>query len=189
MRNLRAIFFRLTGYLLQQRHEREFDEELASHLQMHIDDGLRSGLSHEQARRQALVRLGGTEQVRQAHRERRLMPGLESYPRDLRDALRTLVRRPSVTLIAIVSIGLGVGANATIFSMVSRLLLRPAPFGDPSTLLSVHIAQRGENCCNSFSLPAYNDLREQATSFSAVSAYYDLIPARSEEHTSTPVTA
>jgi predicted permease len=177
MRTLRAIFFRLTGYFLQQRHEREFDEELASHLQMHIDDGVRSGLSHDEARRQALLRLGGTEQVRQAHRESRGMPRLESYPRDLRDALRTLVRRPSVTLIAIVSIGLGVGANATIFSMVSRLLLRPAPFGDPSMLLSLHIAQRGENCCNSFSLPNYNDLREQATSFSGVSAYYDLIPA------------
>ena len=75
------------------------------------------------------------------------------------------------------SIGLGIGANATIFSMVSRFVLRPAPVGDPSTLLALHMTQDGDRCCNNFSLPVYNDVREQARSFSAIAAYDELLPA------------
>ena len=70
------------------------------------------------------------------------------------------------------SIGLGIGANATIFSMVSRFVLRPAPVGDPSTLLAIQ--RRGENA---LSWPLFHDLREQVKSFSAVAAYFPLVPA------------
>ena len=103
--------------------------------------------------------------------------GLRALVRDVRYAFRTLAKHPAVTAIAVLSIGLGIGANATIFSMVSRFVLRPAPVGDPSTLLALHIAERGEQCCNSFPLPIYHDLRDQAKSFSGVAAYYELIPA------------
>ena len=103
--------------------------------------------------------------------------GLRALARDVRYAIRTLAKHPAVTAIAVLSIGLGIGANATIFSMVSRFVLRPAPVGDPSTLLALHIAERGEQCCNSFPLPIYHDLQDQAKSFSGVAAYYELIPA------------
>jgi predicted permease len=75
-----------------------------------------------------------------------------------------------------VSVGLGIAANATIFSMVSRFVLSPAPVGDPNTLVALHTTTRGE-CCNHFSWPLFSDLREQAKSFSGVSAYHDLLPA------------
>jgi len=175
MRRLRAMFLRLMGAAGRGRDD--FDEELASHLEMHIDDGLRAGLSAEEARRQALIRLGGVEQARQSYRERRLLPGIERLLRDLRYALRTLGRHPAVTAIAILSVGLGIGANATIFSMVSRFVLRPAPVGDPATLLSLHIAEKGEQCCNPFSLPIYHDLRDQGSSFTRMGAFYELIPS------------
>jgi predicted permease len=97
--------------------------------------------------------------------------------RDLRYAFRTLAKHPAVTAIAILSSGLGIGANATIFSMVSRFVLRPAPVGDPAMLLSLHIQSKGEHCCNQLPLPLYNDIRDQSQSFSGVAAYYDLIPA------------
>jgi predicted permease len=139
---------------------------------MHVEDGIRGGLSPEQARRQALVGLGGVEQVRQAHRERLTLPWLENVLRDLRYAVRTLAKRPAITLVAAISIGLGIGANATIFAMVSRFVLRPAPVGDPARLLSLHIAQRGERCCNPFSLPLYEDVRDSAKSFSGVAAWF-----------------
>jgi predicted permease len=80
-------------------------------------------------------------------------------------------------LAVIVSIGLGIAANATIFSMVSRFVLRPAPVSEPSTLMSLHTTHDGEQCCNHFSWPAYVDVREQAKSFSGAAAYFELVPA------------
>jgi predicted permease len=177
MRKLRALWIRFTGLVGFGCAGRDFSDELESHIAMQIDDGLRSGLSLEEARRRALIRLGGKEQVLQAQRERHGLPWLESSLRDVRYAVRTLARHPAVTAIAVLSIGLGIGANATIFSMVSRFVLRPAPVGDPSTLLALHIAERREQCCNSFPLPIYRDLQDQAKSFSGVAAYYELIPA------------
>src|ERR1035438_6947281 len=130
MRKLRALWFRL---LHGRRAQDEFEVELESHVAMHTDEGVRDGLSAEEARRQALIRLGGAEQTRQAYRERRGLPWVESLLRDLRYGIRTLAKHPAVTGIAILSIGLGIGANATIFSMVSRFVLRPAPVGDRAT--------------------------------------------------------
>ena len=138
---------------------------------------MRAGLSRDEARRQALVRLGGAEQARQAYRERRTLPGLENLLRDLRYAIRTLGKHRGATAIAVLSIGLGIGANATIFSMVSRFVLRPAPMGDPATLLALHTVHDGDQCCNNFSLPVYTDVRDQAQSFSGVAAYFELVPA------------
>ena len=177
MRKLRALWIRLLGMIGTQRGDEDFAAELASHVAMDTDDGVRAGLSPAEARRQALIRLGGAEQTRQAVRERRGLPWLETLLRDLRYGLRTLGRHRGVTAIAILSIGLGIGANATIFSMVSRFVLRPAPMGDPTTLLGLHTTHGGDPCCNDFSFPVYTDLRDQAKSFSGVAAYYELIPA------------
>jgi len=91
--------------------------------------------------------------------------------------LRTLARHRGATFIAILSIGLGIGANATIFSMVSRFVLRPAPVGEPSTLLALNTTHEGDRCCNNFAYPTYTDVRDQAKSFSGVAAYYELVPA------------
>jgi hypothetical protein len=112
------------------------------------------------------------EQTRQAYRERRGLPWLETLVLDLAYSLRRLVRRPTATIIAVLSIGLGLGANATIFSMVSRFVLRSAPVGDPSTLLALQ--RRGQNA---LSWPLFNDLREQVKSFSGVAGYFPLLPA------------
>jgi predicted permease len=174
MRQLRALWMRLRGVCAARE---AFDAELASHIEMHIDDAMRRGLTREQARREALIALGGAEQTRQALRDRATLPWLETFARDLRTSLRALRKHPVATGAAILSLGLGVGANATIFSMVSRFVLRPAPVGEPATLLALHTMQRGDRCCNSFSMPMLNDLRAQAQSFSGIAAYYELLPA------------
>jgi predicted permease len=96
---------------------------------------------------------------------------------DIRFALRQLRKSPGFTLTAVFTLGLGIGANATIFSMVSRFILRPAPMGDPTTLMSLHTTHDGDQCCNIFSFPVYTDLRDQTKSFSGVAAYYALMPA------------
>ena len=177
MPRLRAFWIRLRGLFGAVRNDQDFDTELASHIEMHTEDGIRAGLTPVEGRRQALIRLGGVEQTRQAVRERRGLPWLESLLRDCAYALRTLGKHRGATAAAVLSIGLGIGANATIFSMLSRFLLRPAPMGDPTTLLALHTTHDGDQCCNSFPYPIYTDLRDQAKSFSGVAAYFELIPA------------
>ena len=93
---------------------------------------------------------------------------------DLSYTFRRLSRSPGFAIAVILSISLGIAANATIFSMVSRFVLRPAPVGDPSTLRALYTLHDGDQCCNNFPLPAFEDVRDQATSFSGVSAYNEL---------------
>lgn len=177
MNQLRAFWIRLFNTLRRVHDEDDFADELAAHVAMDTERGIRDGLTPEEARRQALIRLGGVTQVHHAYSERRGLPWLESLWRDLRYSLRSLSRHRVVTAVAILSIGLGIGSNTTIFSLVSRFMLRPAPVGDPATLLWLHITHDGDECCNSFSWPLYTDLRKQATVFTDVAAYLDLIPA------------
>jgi predicted permease len=172
MHKIRAFWFRLLGLLHSSNTADDFSAELASHIAMHTEDGVRAGLAPEEARRRALIRLGGAEQTRQSYRERRTLPWLENLVRDLRFSLRMLAKHPAATAVAIFSIGLGIGANATIFAMVSRFILRPAPVGDPATLLALY-PSRG---MGGYSWSLYNDLREQATSFSGVAGYWPLLP-------------
>lgn len=92
-------------------------------------------------------------------------------------SLRRLSRSPGLVFAVILSIGLGIAANSTIFSMVSRFVLRPAPVGDPGTLMSLRTTYEGDRCCNNFPWPVYTDVRDQTRSFSGVAAYYELLPA------------
>jgi predicted permease len=101
---------------------------------------------------------------------------MTAWLEEMRLTLRRLRKAPGFVLAVIVSVGLGIAANATVFSMVSRFVLSPAPVGDPNTLVALHTTTRGA-CCNHFSWPLFRDLREQAKSFSGVSAYHDLLPA------------
>ncbi|HXS78310.1 MAG TPA: ABC transporter permease [Terracidiphilus sp.] len=172
MRKLRAVWIRMVEMVRRSHADEEFSAELEAHIAMQVEDSVRAGLGKEEARRRARMQLGGVEQARQARREGRTLPWVENMVRDLRYAVRTLAKHPAVTLVAVISIGLGIGANATIFAMVSRFVLRPAPVGDPGTLLSLHVAQRGERCCNAFPLPLYQDIRDQANSFSGVAAWF-----------------
>lgn len=96
---------------------------------------------------------------------------------DLAYTFRRISKSPSLVLTIMISIGLGIAANATIFSMVSRFVLKPPPVGDPGTLMALHLSHDGDRCCNEFSWPVYTDLRDQAKSFSGVAAYYELLPA------------
>ena len=90
---------------------------------------------------------------------------------------RRVRRTPGLALAIVVSIGLGIAANATIFSMVSKFVLSRPPVGDPSTLMSLYTQQDGDRCCNHFSWPLYRDVRDQVKSFSGVAGYYELLPA------------
>ena len=176
MNKLRAFWIRLFNTFRKPRDE-DFADEIEAHVAMDTERGMRDGLTPEEARRQALIRLGGVTQVHEAYAERRGLPWIESLLRDFQYSVRSLARNRLVTAVAVLSIGLGIGSNTTIFSIVSRFVLRPAPVGDPATLLSLHILADGDRCCNQLPWPVYTDLREQAKVFTDIAAYFDLVPA------------
>ena len=115
----------------------DFDAELESHINLHTDEGVRAGLSVEEARRQALIRLGGAEQTRQAYRERKTLPLIEGVAQDVRFALRQMRKAPGFTLTAVLTLALGIGANAVIYTLVDSILLRPLPYSQQDRLMRV----------------------------------------------------
>jgi len=134
MRQLRALWMRLFG---SRQMQREIDAELASHIDLHTQDGVRAGLSPDEARRQALIRLGGTEQTRQAYRDRASLPPLESVLHDVRFALRQMRKAPGFTLTAVLTLALGIGANTVIYTLVDSILLRPLPYPHQDRLMRI----------------------------------------------------
>ena len=171
---VRALLIRMTGRFDSGRADADFSAEIEAHLNLHIEDGVRAGLSAEDARRRALIRLGGVEQVRQAHRERRAFPRLESLWRDLRYAGRTLKRRPGFAITAVLTLGLGIGACTAIFSLINAVIIRSLPYSDPERLVYLFTPNPNLKIPPEVICPSYadfNDIRQQSHTFAGISDF------------------
>src|SRR6267143_657015 len=163
MRQMRAWLLRLGDLFGRTRREREFVAEMESHLQMHIEDNLRAGMNAEQARREALMKLGGVEQTKENYRERRGLPILEILLRDLRFGARMLAKNSGFTLVAVFTLALGIAATTAIFSVVYGVLLRPLPYPKPDQIFQLWEVNAKGNRVN-FTEPNFSDMRSTSRS-------------------------
>jgi predicted permease len=169
MPKLRALWLRILEIFRPRLGDADFDAELESHVAMHTDDGIRAGLTPEEARRQALICLGGMEQTRQAYRERRGLPWLETLWQDIRFGLRILCKNPGYTAVAVLTLALGIGANSAVFTVAQAALLRSWPAKEPGRLARlISTTPQGEDF--SFSYADYRDLAGQSRSLEGILA-------------------
>jgi putative ABC transport system permease protein len=171
VRRLRALWLRATAPFHRGRWERELDEELASHLEMHVRDNLRAGLTPDEARRSALLKLGGVEQAKELYRDRRALPVLDVIVQDGRFALRMMRRSPGLTVAALLVLSLGIGANTVMFTVVHMVLLRPLPYPDPSRLQFVQTVDESHQPSGT-SPPDYYAYRSRNRGFESFSSFY-----------------
>jgi predicted permease len=175
MRTVRGLLLRLAGLFHKERKDREFTEEIETHLHFQMDDNLRTGMTAEQARRDALLRSGGLEQAREAYRDLRSVPAIETALRDLSHAARLLGRSPGFTAAAVLSLALGIGANTAVFTLLDQLLLRLLPVSDPDRLVMIwttgpHLG--GNQGARAASYPMYQDFQQRSEAFSYVFCRY-----------------
>jgi predicted permease len=160
MRFLRRFFIRLSNFATGRRADQRLQEEMAEHLALQTEENLRAGMSAAEARRQAALKLGAAQAIREHHHSEQGLPLAENFLFDLRYAFRMLHRSPGFSLIAIATMALGVGATTAIYSVIDATLLHPLPYPQPSELVRIEANLPGVGAHDvGFSIPELRDLQ------------------------------
>ena len=146
----------------RQALEDRLDDEIRFHVEQQIEKNRRAGMAPDEARRQALIRFGGVEQVRERTRDEFRAARLEQLARDVRYGARSLRRYPGFTAMAVLSLAIGIAANAVIFALAQAVLFRQSPLDDPGTLVNIYESEAGRGS-NPMSYPNVEDLRRNTT--------------------------
>jgi len=172
MRALRAWLLRLGASVTGRAKPGDVADELSSHLALHIDDNLRAGMTPDEARRAAMLKLGGLAQTAESIHEQRGLPFFDTLRQDLVYAVRVLRRNRAFTATAVVTFALGVGATSAIFSIVNAILLRPLPLAEPSQLVMIFATEARRSLqFDGVSYPAFIDWQAQNRSFESMAAF------------------
>lgn len=160
MKILRRFLIRLSHFVTRQSADQRLQEELAEHLAYQTEENLRAGMPPTEARRQAALKLGAAQTIRERHHAEHSIPLIENLLFDLRYAVRMLLRSPGFSFIAIATMALGVGATTAIYSVIDATLLHPLPYPHPSELVRIEANLPGVGAHDvGFSIPELRDLQ------------------------------
>src|SRR6202795_1762304 len=170
MSSLRRFFTRLVNTAARRAQDERLREEIEEHIALQTAENLRAGLSPIEARRQAMLKFGGVEAMKQDYRAERGLQFVENLVRDVRFALRMLRKSPGFTAVAVVTLALAIGANAVVFSVLNALVLRPLNVPHSENLFMLQRAySQGDSPSQSY--PDYRDLRDRNHSFESLMSY------------------
>jgi predicted permease len=173
MSMLREAMERVRSFFQKPQRDSELDAEMAAHLELATEENVQQGMPADEARRLAMIRFGGVTQAKEQQREARGLPWLDVLMQDVRFTLRTLGRDRGFTVIAVIILGLGIGANITVFSVVNTILLRPLPFPNPQQLVRILTKNlTGGESSMTYSADATQEFQRLNRSFASVSGYY-----------------
>jgi predicted permease len=169
---LRRFLSRVRALFASRTLDDDFEREAEAHLALLAQEHVRRGMTADEARRAAAVEFGGVAALRERHRDMRGLPAIDTIVQDLRYTFRTLRRDAAFTTFAVLIVGLGIGASATIFSVVNAVLLRPLPFQDPGQLVWIR-NDAGDGLSGATIQSGYiKELIDRTHSFSQISGYY-----------------
>jgi predicted permease len=189
MKLLRRLLIRLSNFVTRQSADQRLQEEIAEHLAFQTEENVRAGMPPAEARRQAALKLGSAEAIREDHHAEQSLPLMENLLFDLRYALRMLVRPPGFSFIAIATMALGIGATTAIYSVIDATLLHPLPYPNPGELVRIQDDLSGVGAENvGISVPEWRDLQSsgifQSVSFSGTGADVNLTGSEQPERLS-----
>src|SRR5206468_3859603 len=172
MRALYRLFTRLFNFTTRRRDDERFREEIESHIAAQTDENIRAGMTPDEARRHARLKFGAVEAVREDYRAEKGLPFVENLLLDVRYALRILQKSPAFTVVALVTLALGIGANVIVFGVLNAILLRPLGMSDPQSLYQIRHQQWMTGRLLTTTYPAFEDFQQRNTTFSGMAAYY-----------------
>jgi predicted permease len=168
MRSLRRFLNRVVNLATGRAQDERLREEIEEHIALQTAENLRAGLSPVEARRQAMLKFGGVEAIKEDYRAERGLLFIENLVRDVRFALRMLRKSPGFAAVAVVTLAMAIGANAVVFSVLNALVLRPLNVPQEESLYAI---ERASDKTGNLSYPDYLDLRDRNRSFDGLAAY------------------
>ena len=171
MRALNRSFKRLLNFTTNRRGDKRLSEEIESHIATQTEENIRAGMGPEEARRHARLKFGAVEAVREDYHAEESLPLFEDLLLDIRYALRVLWKSPAFTVVATLTLMLGIGANVVVFGVVNAVLLRPLDVSDPHNLYQIRLKPWASFKALTTSYPAFEDYRQRNTTFSGLAGF------------------